>query len=85
MNRTRKEQLKEQLDRLDAHEHAQIFEVMKRYTENYTKTQNGILVSSDNLPDECLLEIEKLVLFYMDQRKRMDLDTLERKLLSKNG
>jgi len=85
MNRTRKEQLKDQIDRLDAHEHAQIFEVMKRYTENYTKTQNGVLVSSDNLPDECLLEIEKLVLFYMDQRKRMDLDALERKLISKNG
>jgi hypothetical protein len=85
MNRTRKEQLKDQIDRLDAHEHAQIFEVMKRYTENYTKTQNGVLVSSDNLPDECLLEIEKLVLFYMDQHKRMDLDALERKLLSKNG
>ena len=85
MNRTRKEQLKEHLDRLDAHEHAQIFEVMKRYTENYTKTQNGILVSSDNLPDECLFEIEKLVFFYLDQRKRLDLDALERKLLSKNG
>jgi hypothetical protein len=71
--------LKEKLDKLDPQEHAQIFEVIRRYTDTYTKTQTGVLVSTDSLSDECLHEIEKLVLFYMDQRKRMDADALERK------
>lgn len=82
MNRSQKEALKEKIEKLDAQEHAQIFEVIKRYTENYTKTQSGVLVSSDSLPDECLREIEKMVIFYMDQRKRMDADVVERKAIS---
>lgn len=72
MNRSRKEQLKERLDRLDPEEHAQIFETIKRYTDNFTKTQNNVLVSSDVLSDDCLIEIEKLVAFYIDQRKHID-------------
>ena len=72
MKRSQKEKLKEHLDKLDAQEHGQIFEIIKRYTDNFTKTQNGVLVSSDVLSDECLLEIEKRVAYYMDQRKTMD-------------
>ena len=81
MNRSQKEALKEKIEKLDSQEHAQIFNVIKRYTENFTKTQSGVLISSDNIPDECLLEIQKLVSFYMDQRKRMDADNEERKNL----
>lgn len=79
MNRSRKETLKERLDRLDANEHAQIFNVIKKYTENFTKTQNGVLVSSDSLPNECLEEMEKMVSFYIDQHKQMEADEAERK------
>jgi hypothetical protein len=71
--------LKEKLDQLDANEHEQIFGIIKKYTENYTKTQNGVLVSSDALPDECLVEIDRMVTFYLDQHKQMDADALERK------
>ena len=60
------------MDRLDPEEHAQIFDIVKQYTENYTKTQNNVLVSSDVLPDSCLLEIEKMVTYYLDQHNRMD-------------
>lgn len=81
MNRARKEQLKEQIERLDPQEHAQIFAIIKKYTDVYTKTQQGVLVSSDNIPTECFLEMEKMVLFYADQRKRMEVDALERKSL----
>jgi hypothetical protein len=81
MNRSQKEALKEKIEKLDSQEHAQIFNVIKRYTENFTKTQSGVLISSDNIPDECLLEIQKLVSFYIDQRKRMDADNEERKNL----
>lgn len=73
MKRQQKEKLKENLDRLDADEHAQIFVIIKKYTDSFTKTQNGVLISSDTLPDECLVEMEKMVAYYLDQRKSMNL------------
>ena len=81
MNRVRKEQLKERLDKLDPEEHAQVFAVIKRYTSEYTRTQNGVLISSEHISDECLGEIEKLVSYYVDQRKRMDLTERNRTLV----
>ena len=83
MNRARKEKLRDQLDLLDPHEHAQIFAVVKHHTESYTKTQTGILVSSEVLTDDCMMEMEKMVAFYLDQRKRMDADERARKSLRK--
>lgn len=71
MKRSQKEKLKENLEKLDDEEHAQIFNVIKKYTDTYTKTQSGVLVSSDVLPDECLKEIETMVTYYLDQRKTM--------------
>ena len=72
MQRVRKEQLKERLDKLDPQEHAQIFEIVKRYTEDFTRTQTGVLVSSEVLPDECLREMETMVTYFFDQRKWME-------------
>lgn len=72
MNRSRKEQLKEHLDRLDPQEHEQLFAIVKRYTDSYTKTQTGVLVSSEQLPDDCIRELEKMVAFYLDQRKHLN-------------
>lgn len=83
MNRARKEHLKEQIDRLDPQEHTQLFAIIKKYTDVYTQTQQGVLVSSDNMSDECLLEIEKMVSFYMDQRKRMEADAVKRKTIER--
>jgi hypothetical protein len=34
---------------------------------------------SDALPPECLVEMEKMVVFYLDQHKRMEADEVERK------
>lgn len=79
MNRARKEHLRECIDKLDAEEHLQILEVIKKYTQNFTKTQSGVLVSADALSNECLLEMERMVQFYMDQHKRMEADADERK------
>ena len=85
MNRARKEKLRDQLDLLDPHEHAQVFAVIKHHTESYTKTQTGVLVSSEVLSDSCMMEMEKMVAFYLDQRKRMDADDVVRKTMVKNG
>jgi hypothetical protein len=83
MSRSRKEKLRDQLDTLDIHEHAQVFTIIKKYTDEYTKTQTGVLVSSESLPDGCITEMETLVAFYLDQRKRMDADERARKSLRK--
>jgi len=78
MNRIRKERLKEQLEKLDPEEHAQIFTVIQRYTKDYTRTQTGVLVSSETLPDECLLDLERMVTYFLEQKKRMEADPLTR-------
>ena len=73
MKRPQKEKLKENLEKLDADEHAQLFAIIRKYTDTYTKTQTGVLVSSEVLPDQCLQEMESLVAYYLDQRKVMNL------------
>jgi hypothetical protein len=83
MSRSRKETLREHLDTLDVHEHAQVFNIIKKYTNEYTRTQSGVLVSSESLPEPCISEMETLVAFYLDQRKRMDADERARKSLRK--
>jgi hypothetical protein len=79
MNRSQKEALKEKIEKLDPQEHAQLFSIIKRYTDTYTKTQSGVLVSSDNLPAECFVELDKMVSFFLDQRKWMETDAAQRK------
>lgn len=79
MNRSRKEHLKERLEKLDADEHAQIFAIIQRYTDQYTRTQTGVLVSSDALPDACLFELETMVTYFNDQKKRMDKESVDRR------
>lgn len=77
--RSKKEWLKEHLDNMEANEHKQVFSIIKKYTDQFTKTQNGVLISTDNLSDECLIEIEKYITFCLDQKKRIDEDQKTRK------
>jgi hypothetical protein len=79
MKQLQKEKLKENVEKLDAQEHVQIFDIIKKYTDNFTTTQNGVLVSSDNLPDACLVEMEQLVKYYLDQRNSMDIRRVSRR------
>ena len=79
MDRTKKEQMKEKIDRMEPNEHIQILNIVKKYTDTFTKTDTGILVSTDILPLECLQEIENYIHFSIDQRKRMDEDNKARK------
>ena len=78
-SRSKKEFLKESIDKLEPNEHSQIFSIIKKFTSNYTKTQSEVLVSSDTLSDECLKEIESYIHFCVDQKKRMDDDLKTRK------
>jgi hypothetical protein len=64
------ESLKDKIDKLEVNEHKQIYAIMKKSGSPVTKTQNGVLVSSDVLSDECLLEIEKRVAYYMDFNRK---------------
>lgn len=79
VSRSKKEWLKETLDKMDASEHGQVYSIVKKYTDQVTKTQNGVLISADSLCDECLLEIEKYIHFSLDQKKRMEEDMKTRK------
>jgi hypothetical protein len=79
MDRTKKEWLKEQIDLLEENEHVQLYSIITKYTTDVTKTTNGVYVSCENLPDECLLQIEKYIYFCIDQKKRMDEDMKTRK------
>jgi hypothetical protein len=78
-SRSKLEKLKEQIDKLEQNEHKQIYNIMKRNELQVTKTQNGVLVSADSLNDETLAEVERYVLFCIDQRKRMEEDMKTRK------
>ncbi len=78
-SRSKKEWLKDQLDRMDPNEHTQVFNIIKKYTDQFTKTQSGVLISTDQLSDQCLDEIEKYITFRNDQRKQMEEDLKTRK------
>ena len=78
-SRSKLEKLKEQIDKLEQNEHKQIYNIMKKNELQVTKTQNGVLVSADCLNDETLTEVERYVLFCIDQRKRMEEDMKTRK------
>ena len=77
--RSKKEWMKEQLDSMDVHEHAQVLSIIRKYNDQSTKTQNGLLISTDTLPDECLNEINNYINFLLDQRTRMNEDSKVRK------
>jgi hypothetical protein len=79
--RSKKEWLKEQLEKTESSEniHIQILEIIKKYTSEFTTTQNGILISSDKLTDECLSDIEKYIVFCNDQKTRIEEDSKARK------
>jgi len=77
--RASKELLKEQLDKMDETEHSQVFEIVKKYTTEFTKTQSGVLVSSAVLSEKCISDIQAYVNFCLDQKKRIDEDTKTRK------
>jgi hypothetical protein len=71
--------MKEQLDKLETNEHAQVYSIVTKYTTNITKSPTGVFVSSEHLSQECLEEMEKYINFCLDQRKRMEDDMKTRK------
>jgi len=73
------ESLKERIDKLEINEHKQIYNIMKKNGPPVTKTQNGVLISSETLDNDTIEEVERYVLFCLDQRKRMEDDMKTRK------
>ncbi len=71
--------MKEQLDTMDVGEHSQVLDIIRKYTDQSTKTQSGVLISTEHLSNECLTEIDQYIHFLIDQRKRMEDDTKTRK------
>ena len=79
MNRSKLEQMKLQIDSLEAADHQQLYSIISQFTQTFTKTTNGVFVSSENLSLECLEQIEKHIQFCTDQHKRMEDDLKQRK------
>ena len=79
MERTKKEQMKDAIDKMDSNEHAQILNIVKKYTDTFTKTQTGILVSTENLSEDCMKEIDAYITFSIDSRKHIEEDNKQRK------
>ena len=79
MRRPELERLKENVDLLDPHEQNQVYNIIKKYTSEYTSTTTGVLVPASVLSEECLQEMKMYVSFCQDQKKRMDEDTTTRK------
>lgn len=77
--RSKKEWMKEQIDKMDENEHIQLLNIVQKFTNEFTKTQTGILISTDVLSDACLTEIDKYIHFCIDQHKRMEEDMKTRK------
>lgn len=79
-SRSELEKLKDEIDKLDENEHVQLYQIVTKYTQECTKTKNGVLISSNNLSVDCLLEMRKYVTFCIDQRKRIEDDLKTRKI-----
>jgi hypothetical protein len=75
--------MKVQIDSLEADEHGQLYLIIQKFTDVCTKTTNGVFISSDDLPEECLKEIEKYLQFCSDQKKRIEEYTEQRKRYEK--
>ena len=71
--------MKDAIDKMESNEHLQILNIVKKYTDNFTKTQAGVLVSTEILNEDCLKEIDAYITFSIDQRKRIDEDNKDRK------
>lgn len=78
-SRSKLEMLKDQIDKLEPNEHKQIYNIIRKASPQVTKTQNGVLVSTDTLDENTLTEVERYVHFCLDQRKRMEDDMKTRK------
>jgi len=81
--RQQKEKLKDNIEKLSECEHEQVFKIINKFTDQYTCSETGVLVSVDNLNAECILEIEKYIDFCFAQKKRLDADEAQRIALYK--
>ena len=79
MRRIELERLKEHIDQLDPHEQHQVFQIVQKYTADFTSTETGVLVPATALPADCLQEMKTYVAFCQDQKKRMEEDNQARK------
>jgi hypothetical protein len=69
MSREEKEHLKDLLEKLEDNEQIQVFQIVRKYTNEFTRTETGVFVSMDTLPHQCLRELHTYIQFCADQKK----------------
>ena len=75
--------MKVNLEKLSECEHEQIYKIIHKHTDHFTCSDSGVLISADNLPVECLDEIEKYINFCFAQKMMLDADEAHRTALFK--
>jgi hypothetical protein len=83
VTRQQKEKLKNNLEKLSECEHEQVFKIINKFTDQYTCSETGVLVSADSLNQECVEEIQKYIDFCFAQKERLDTDEAQRIALYK--
>lgn len=55
-----------------------MFLIIKNYTQDFTRTESGVLIQASVLSNKCLDEMKIYTQFCLDQKRRMDEDSAER-------
>ena len=64
--------LRDKIVKLSVDEQCQIFDIFKKYNIKYTETKNNVLISSSNVTEVCIAEIQTLVSFFEEQNKKLN-------------
>ena len=57
-------ELKDKIISLEEHQYIEIYNILNKYDIKYTKNKNGIFVKMNIITNQCLNDIEKLLIYY---------------------
>lgn len=61
--------LKEHIENLPKENHIEIYKIIKKHTNDYSKNNNGIFVNISILKDEAISDIQKYIEYITNQEK----------------
>jgi len=59
-------ELRDKILNLEENQYLEIYNIFNHHDIKYTKNKNGIFVKMDLITNECLNDIEKLLIYYED-------------------
>ncbi len=61
--------IRKHMTKLDLIEHSELFDIVKHYSKSFTATNTGALVSSDELPDECIKKLMERIAYFLEMKR----------------